>query len=124
MNRGFSLVEMVLALLLLQVGILATVGMVLLSQENFRRAELTMRGVLEAAWIADSLSRAGGDGPGSTPRPWGEVSWVDMSIPIDGSRVSAVAPLEADTLATLLAFPPLRVSVPLWPDTVPMEDRW
>ena len=63
MRRGFSLVELLLALLLLQVGILATAGMVLLSQQNFRRAELTLRGLLEAGWIADSLARAGGGGP-------------------------------------------------------------
>ena len=124
MNRGFSLVEVVLALLLLQVGVLATVGMVLLSQRNFRRAELTLRGVLEAVWVADSLSGSGSGGPGATLRPWGEVSWVDASTPVKGLRVSAVSSLEADTLATVLALPPLRVSPLLWPGAVSQEERW
>jgi hypothetical protein len=124
MNRGFSLVEVVLALLLLQVGLLATVGMVFLSQENFRRAELTTRGVLEAAWTADSLAWAGGGGAGAVLRPWGEVSWVEMATPVAGSRVSAFSILEADTLVTVMALPPLRGSLMLWPDSVPMEERW
>jgi len=124
MNFGFSLVEVVLALLLLQVGLLATAGMVFLSQENFRRAELTTRGVLEAARTADSLAMVGGGGAGATLRPWGEISWVEIANPVDASRVSAFSFLEADTLATVLALPPLRGYLLLWPDTVPLEERW
>ena len=122
MTRGFSLVEVVLALLLLQVGILATVGMILLSQENFRLAELTLRGVLEASWTADSLSQVGGGGSGVTPRVWGELLWEPMSVPIEGLRVSAVSPLEKDTLATVLALPPLNSSGLSWPDTLLPEE--
>ena len=124
MRNGFSLIEVVLALLLLQVGVLATVGMVFLSQENFRRAELTLRGVLEAAWTADSITRAGGGGPGATLRPWGEIAWVGMGSPVPGFRVSAYSDLEADTLVTVLALPPLRGPLLLWPDSVPLEEQW
>ena len=64
MTRGHSLLELVLALLLFQVGLLAAAGLVHLSQVNFRRAELTVRATLEADWIGDSLLAEGALAPG------------------------------------------------------------
>jgi type II secretory pathway pseudopilin PulG len=107
MRRGFSLVELLLALLLLQVGILATAGMVLISQQNFRRAELTLRGLLEAGWIADSLARAGGGESGTISFPWGEIRWSPESAPVPSIRASAWSALEGDTLAVVWSLPPL-----------------
>jgi type II secretory pathway pseudopilin PulG len=107
MRRGFSLVELLLALLLFQVGLLATAGMVFLSQQNFRRAELTLRGMLEAGWIADSLARAGEGEAGTASFPWGEIRWSPASSPVPSIRVSAWSPLEGDTLAVVWSLLPL-----------------
>ncbi len=105
MRRGFSLLEMVLALLLLQVGVLATVGLIHLSQRNLRRAELTMRGVLEAVWVGDSLSAEGSGASGRRVRPWGELQWSQSSAPTGGHAISVWSPVDGDTLATILALP-------------------
>jgi hypothetical protein len=124
MRQGFSLLELILSLLLFQIGVLATVGMVLLSQRNLRRAELTLRGVLEAVWVADSLSAVGNEGPGRLELPWGDLSWTIMDQPVPGLTVAAWSSLEQDTLAWAHVLPPARVVVPNWPDSVPDQQRW
>jgi len=123
-NRGFSLVELVLALLILEIGVLATVGMVLLSQQNLRRAELTLRGVLEAGIVGDSLATAGVVAPGKASLLWGDLLWFPVSTPVQGLRVSAWVPLEGDTLAAVLAFPPLDPRTSFWPDSSALAERW
>ncbi len=124
MRGGFSLVELLLALLIFQVGILATAGMVLVSQRNFRRAELTLRGLLEAGWVADSLASAGVEGSGSHTYSWGEIAWAPLSGPGSGLRVSAWSPLEGDTLAVVWSLPPLSVVDPPRPDPPPFTGGW
>jgi type II secretory pathway pseudopilin PulG len=118
MNRGFSLIEVILALFLLEVGILATVGMFLLSQRNFRRAELTLRGILEAGWVADSLGSSGSVDPGHLVRPWGEIHWAPESTPVGGLRVSVWSPVEEDTLARVFAVSPTGFPHRSWPDSL------
>jgi hypothetical protein len=106
MRRGFSLVEVVLALLIFQVGIMAIFGMVLLSQRNFQRAEVTLRGVLEAGWIADSLFGVGSSGNGSLDRPWGKIEWSEESTPVPGIRFSVWSPVQGDTLVRVFSVKP------------------
>jgi len=102
--RGFSLLEVVLAMVIFQVGILGVAGMVLLGQRSMRRAGLVMRGALEAARVGDSVLLAGDDGPGLVTLPWGTVSWEGRG---EGSvRVVALAPGGGDTVAVLLLWPP------------------
>ena len=60
MRQGFSFLELIVALLVLELGVLAVAGTLLLAQRNMARAELILRGVLEAGWIGDSLSGAEG----------------------------------------------------------------
>lgn len=105
-REGFSLLEVVLALVIFQVGILGVAGMVLLGQRSMRRAGLVMRGTLEAARVGDSILLAGEDGPGRVIRPWGTVSWEGGEG--GGVRVVALAPGAADTVAVLLLWPPPR----------------
>ncbi|NNM05831.1 MAG: prepilin-type N-terminal cleavage/methylation domain-containing protein [Gemmatimonadetes bacterium] len=117
MRRGFSLLELLVALVLLEVGVLATVGMLFLAQQNFRRADLTLRGVLESQWIADSLAFSGSGGSGSLNYPWGGVFWAPTSDPIGGILVTASSQGRADT--TAWAFAPERAAFPplSWPDS-------
>lgn len=124
MSRGFSLVELLLALVIFQVGVLATAGMILLSQRNFRRAELTLRALLEAGWIADSLARAGGSGSGMISFPWGEISWSPESGPVPSLRVSAWSLLEEDTLAVVWSLPLLTSAEEPSPDPPPSAGTW
>ena len=113
MKSGFSLVELVLALLVFQVGLLATAGMILLAQRNLLRAELTVRGILEAGLVADSLERMGEIGSGLRPYPWGEVSWAPASDEIGGLTVAAFSTLLGDTLVAFRALIPRQDSVAL-----------
>ena len=124
MKRGFSLVELVIALLLLQVGLLATSGMFLLSQQNLRRAELTLRGVLEAGIVADSLAVAGTYDPGEAAYDWGGLSWSPVIQPVRGLRVAAWVPVENDTLAAVLGFPPIPSTLPTWGSTLAADGGW
>jgi prepilin-type N-terminal cleavage/methylation domain-containing protein len=107
MNRGFSLVELILALAVFQIGILATVGMILLAQGNFRRSEMILRGLVESVRVADSLGAAGTLGSGELSTSWGGVAWSPGSGPVACLRVSAWSALGQDTLATVFAFPAL-----------------
>lgn len=104
MKSGFSLVELIFALLVLQVGMLATAGLVLLAQRSMLRAELTVRSVLETGWLADSLASSGGGGSGTRVYPWGQVSWPLAPDGLGGIRVVAVSVLGGDTLATARAW--------------------
>lgn len=113
MRRGFSLLELILALLLFQVGMLAAAGLVHLSEVNFRRAELTMRAILEAEWVGDSILSLGSMAPGVATFPWGDLSWSVLSSPVPALRIAAWSEMEGDTLFTLLALPPLPAGPPL-----------
>lgn len=115
MRQGFSLVEVILGLLLLQLGILAAFGMVLLSQRSFNRADVTLRGVLEAGWMADSIFAVGGSGAGSQRHPWGELSWSAESSPVPGLRFTVWSPVHGDTLVRWFAPSPVRSSPPAVP---------
>jgi hypothetical protein len=106
MREGFSLVELIIALLLFQVGLFSTAGLVLLAQRNMVRARLTLRAVTEGGWVADSLVEEGARSPGSLPRPWGEISWIPDPEGLGGVKVFATGPGTGDTLAVLLSFPP------------------
>jgi hypothetical protein len=115
-NKGFSLVEVVLCLLILQVGIIATFGMVLLSQRSFHRAEVTLRGVLEAGWIADSLFSSGTVEDGFLHLPWGDVFWWKESSPVPGLRFSVWSPALEDTVVKHFAVEPAVGILPDFPD--------
>jgi type II secretory pathway pseudopilin PulG len=110
MKRGFSLVELTIALVLLQVGILATAGMILQAQRDLTRAELVVRGVLDAQRVGDSLLALGGEGPpgrGTVSTLWGEVAWSPANPGSGGVRLVARRLDEGDTLAVLSRWPAL-----------------
>ena len=66
MRRGFSLVEVIMALLILQVGVLATLTLTISALHTLRRAEDLERSISAIRLVADSLGAAGGNGVGQT----------------------------------------------------------
>ncbi len=72
---GFSLVEVLIALVVLEVGLLGAVGMTLQAQRTLQVA-LTLESVSQAVeGLADSLVRAGWSGAGSRVMDEGELRW-------------------------------------------------
>ena len=63
-SHGFSLLELMVALLLFQIGLLAVAGLILLAQENLRESDLVLRAAVEGARVGDSLLRVGEEGNG------------------------------------------------------------
>jgi hypothetical protein len=85
---GFNLLEVVVALVLLQVSLLGVLGLFSLAAGRLTRALLLERAAAEAAAVADSLSRAGGSGEaGESVRGEWRVTWE----PSDGGALVRVA---------------------------------
>lgn len=103
-NGGFSLLELVLALLIFQIGILGVAGMVLTSQRTLTRAHLVLRGTLEGRGLADSLLAEGAEGAGEMLRPWGGLAWANEGS--RGLKVVATTRGGRDTLAIIRTWPP------------------
>jgi hypothetical protein len=98
---GFSLVELMVALLLLQIGLLGVAGMVFSAQENLRRAEGILRGTLTAILVGDSVMARGLEGRGSVDREWGRVIWVSGEVLSEGTGVWVLDREGADTMVHL-----------------------
>lgn len=76
LRSGFTLVEVLVALVVLQVGLLGVVGTLLLASRTLRRAELTEWAVAEVQRTADSLLATGaGSGAGQASSGPGELRW-------------------------------------------------
>ena len=101
---GFSLLELILALVILEVGLLGVAGMVLTAQKNLSRAQLVLRGTLEAREAGDSLLVSGLEGVGEVFLPWGILRWRGEGE--GGFEIAAVTPGGSDTLAVLRIWPP------------------
>ena len=99
MTRGFTLVEVVVALVVLEIGLLGVLGTVLLASRTMTAAEVREGAVLEAQRVADSLGTDGLTGPGARPLPWGRISWGDSATGVTGHVVAIDA--TGDTLVTL-----------------------
>lgn len=74
-RRGFTLVEVLMAMVVLEVGFLGVAGTLLLAARTMRRAESLERAVTEAGRLYDSVSSVGEVGPGETPVAVGRVRW-------------------------------------------------
>jgi hypothetical protein len=103
---GFSLVELVLALLLFQVGLLAVAGMVLTAQEMLQRSHLVLRSTLEMTRVGDSILSLGGGEGGDLNLMWGRLAWEPMGGSEGSLRIWVVDGSGTDTLATLQLAPP------------------
>ena len=75
-RRGFTLVEVLVALVVLEVGLLGVVGTLLLGARTLRRAERLEWAAAEVQRVYDSLASApSAPGEGRLPSAFGEVRW-------------------------------------------------
>jgi prepilin-type N-terminal cleavage/methylation domain-containing protein len=72
---GFTLVEVLVALVVLQVGLMGVVGTLLLAARTLGRAEAEEEGVVELSRVLDSLSLGGSSGAGTRRTRAGVVTW-------------------------------------------------
>lgn len=124
MRAGFTLLELIFALLIFQLGVLATAGMVHMAQRILMRSHLTVRGIIEARWIADSLASGSTMGEGTRSYPWGDISWAPASDELGGVSVVAFVPALGDTVAELRAVMIPVASTVLTVGGGPEEARW
>lgn len=75
-RRGFTLVEVVVALTLLELVMLGASGWLVLAHRALARAELTHRATQAAAGVADSLLASDSPASGERVDPWGSLRWV------------------------------------------------
>lgn len=75
MSGGFSLVEVIVSLLVLEVGILGTAGTLLVATRTLVRAEAEERGVCEVEYVLDSLAGGASVGAGARVTGAGTTSW-------------------------------------------------
>ncbi len=75
-SRGFTLLEVVVALLVLEVAVVGVVGALALASSTLTQAEVLERAVAEAQGVLDSLAGTRGPRADSTVHPWGSVSWL------------------------------------------------
>lgn len=106
---GFSLLELVLALLIFQIGVLGVAGMVLTAQRTLTRAHLILRGTLDGRGMADSLLAEGTEEAGEMVRPWGGLAWTNEGP--RGLKVVATTRGGRDTLAIIRIWPPAEGGV-------------
>ncbi len=73
--RGFTLVEVAVAVVLLEVGLLAAGGTVLLARQILARAERIERAAADASALVDSLLEAGGAASGEVEGEGYRLRW-------------------------------------------------
>ena len=75
-RAGFSLVEVLVALVVLEVGVLGVLAMTLQAQKTLLAAAALESASRAVEWLADSLSYAGWGGPGSIDTEQGLIRWT------------------------------------------------
>ena len=75
MRSGFSLLEAIVALVILEIGLLAVVGMVTVASRTFNEAQTREWGTAAASAVADSLAHFGFTGAGEEVSELGRVRW-------------------------------------------------
>lgn len=76
MKRGFSLIEVVIALVILSIGCGAALSLVVTASNRLQRAWLLELALARSAEVADSLGDLGGmASSGGTTEPWGSLRW-------------------------------------------------
>ena len=98
-RRGFILVEVLVALVVFEVGLLGVVGTLWLAAATLARAERTERGVTELERLYDSLAGVEAPASGALVTPSGTARWwsagQDVRLEWSSGPDSAVAVLHA-----------------------------
>jgi type II secretory pathway pseudopilin PulG len=84
MRDGFTLLEVVVALLLLELAVVAAVGTLVVASHSLAEAEHLERAILEAEGVLDSLAGAQDVVDGARAYAGGTVEW---SVDIGGGLV-------------------------------------
>jgi type II secretory pathway pseudopilin PulG len=102
-SEGFTVVELVLALVLLGIGLVGSAGLMVHSQTLMRRAETREWAARVARSLADSIGVAGGASDGERREPRGRVAWTSwvegevLRIRIEVDPVGEAATLVFET---------------------------
>lgn len=88
-SAGFTLVEAMLAIVLLCTGLLAAAALGTASLHSWRRAGELAAAVVAAGEIADSLGLLGASAGGTRQYPWGALVWDDP-VPLGGRLLQVV----------------------------------
>jgi Tfp pilus assembly protein PilV len=74
-RAGFTLVEILVGLVVLEAGLVGAAGMLVLAGRTLNRARDLEWAVLEVRAVADSLVRAGAEASGERATDFGSVLW-------------------------------------------------
>ena len=96
MKTGFTLVEVVVSLLLLEIAVVAAAGTLVVASRTLAEATHLERAVLEAEGVLDSLAGLDVIGSGSRPYPGGNVEWS-----VDAERLVLVRVVTPDSTVVL-----------------------
>ena len=78
--RGFTLLEVVIALVILEIGVLGAVGTLVLAASTLSRAAVLERGTAEVEGLFDSITSNPGPGAGTRRFGGGEALWSVDSV--------------------------------------------
>ena len=81
-RRGFTLIEVMVALVILEVGLLGVVGTLVLASRTLARASLLERSVGQVESVLDSLAESRTSGMGELAAQGGVLSWT---VALDGT---------------------------------------
>ncbi len=95
MRGGFTLLEVLIALLILEIAVLGVLGTVVVTGQTLGRAALLERAVAKAEGVVDSLDGAATLESGERAFADGEVAWT---VTDSGLVVVRVVAPEGDTL--------------------------
>ncbi len=101
-SRGFSLVEVPVALVVLEVGLLGCAGTLVLAHRHLAAAERLHVATQAAAAVVDSLLAEGVPGSGEASSRWGTLRWSPTK---DGILVRAEESSGAVLLDWWIPFP-------------------
>lgn len=100
MRKGFTLIEVVVALVILEIGVLGAAGTLVLAAATMTRAEALERAVAATEGVLDSLAFAASGGRGAKPFRGGEVVWFANA---QGHLVVNAMSHDADTLLVIVS---------------------
>lgn len=103
MRRGFTLVEVVVALLLVEVVVFGGIGLLAIASSTLTAAEELERAVALAEGVLDSLSLAPARDDGAASYLGGEVRW---SVGADGATLVAATDSRGRALFEIRAVLP------------------